>query len=60
MNGFLVEFGNEKALKTALLKLINDKKLCEEMGGKGREIINKHFTSEIINVQTFNIWSEIT
>tara|TARA_A100001015_G_scaffold300769_1_gene386685 strand:+ start:169 stop:1293 length:1125 start_codon:yes stop_codon:yes gene_type:complete len=59
VNGFLVEFRDENALETALTKLINDKKLCEEMGKKGRKMVEKHFASEIINVQTFNIWSEL-
>ena len=59
VNGFLVEFGNEYALEKALVKLINNKKLCEEMGRKGCEIVNKHFASEIINTQTMNIWSEV-
>lgn len=59
VNGFLVEFGNENSLEAAIVKLINDKKLCEQMGQKGREIVEKHFTSQIINDQIFNIWSEI-
>ena len=59
LNGFLVEFGNENALGTSLVKLINDKKLCEEMGKQGRKIVEKHFASKIINAQTFNIWNEV-
>ncbi len=59
VNGFLVQFGNEHALETALVKLINDKKLCEEMGKNGRKIVERYFASEIINTKTFNIWSEV-
>lgn len=59
VNGFLVEFGNENALELGLLKLIKDKKLCEQMGNKGNEIIKRNFSSEIINAQTFSIWNEV-
>ena len=59
VNGFLIQFRDENALETALTKLINDKKLCEEMGKKGRKMVEKHFASEIINAQTFNIWNEV-
>ena len=58
INGFLVQFRNEYALETALIKLINDKKLCEKMGENGRKIVEKYFASEIINAQTFKIWNE--
>lgn len=59
VNGFLVQFRNEKALEKALVKLINNKKLCEKMGKSGRKIVERHFASEIINYQTFNIWNEV-
>ena len=59
VNGYLVEFRNEHALETALTKLINDKKLCEEMGKNGRKIVERDFRSEIINAQTFKIWNEV-
>lgn len=59
VNGILVEFGNEHLLEIALVKLINNKKLCEKMGKNGRKIVEKYFTSEIINAQTFNIWNEV-
>ena len=59
VNGFLVEFGNEKVLETALLKLIKNKNLCEKMGKSGREIVLKEFSSIIVNAQTFSVWNEI-
>ncbi len=59
VNGFLVQFGNENALETALTILINNEKLCEKMGKSGRKIVERHFASEIINSQTFNIWNEV-
>jgi len=59
VNGFSVKFKNETELETALVKLINDKKLCEKMGKNGRKIVEKYFASEMINTQTFNIWNEV-
>ena len=58
-NGFLVEFGNEYELELSIIKLINDRKLREKMGKKGREIVQRHFASKIINAKTFRIWSEV-
>lgn len=60
VNGLLIELRNEKALESALVKLIKNRKLCEKMGKKGLEIVNKQFSSVIINNQTFNIWREVT
>lgn len=59
VNGFLIQFKKEHALERALVKLINSKELCEEMGKNGRKIVEKNFASEIINIQTFNIWNEL-
>jgi len=57
-NGFLVSFGDEVALEKAIVTLISDRSLCAKMGAKGREIVEQAFSSEIINAQTFAIWSE--
>lgn len=59
VNGFLVEFGNEKALEKALLNLIENKQLCKNMGEKGRKIVEAEFSDIIINSQTFNVWNEV-
>ena len=59
INGFLVEFGNENELESALVKLIVNNKLCMKMGKKGRQIAITQFSSTIINTQTFEIWDEV-
>lgn len=59
VNGFLVEVGNEHALERALINLIKDNKLCENMGKKGRKIAESEFSSVITNAQTFKIWNEV-
>ena len=58
VNGFLVNFGDETALETAIVTLIKDKSLCKKMGVNGREIVEKEFSGEMINAQTFDIWNE--
>ena len=60
VNGYLVEFGNEDALETAIINLIKDKELRIKMGKKGRKIVEANFSSKIINTQTFNIWNEVS
>ena len=56
-NGFLVPFGDLKALEAHLLLLINDKQMRVKFGLAGRDIVEKNFSSEIINTQTFTIWN---
>jgi glycosyltransferase involved in cell wall biosynthesis len=58
VNGFLVNFGDETALETAIVKLIKDRSLCKKMGVNGREIVEQEFSGEMINAQTFGIWNE--
>jgi len=58
VNGFLVNFGDETALETAIVTLIKDKSLCKKMGVNGREIVEQEFSGEMINAQTFDIWNE--
>ena len=58
VNGFLVNFGDETALETAIVTLIKDRSLCKKMGVNGREIVEQEFSGEMINAQTFGIWNE--
>jgi len=59
VNGLLIEFKNEKALEIALAELIENKSLCEKLGKEGRKIVEKEFSSSIINSKTFNVWNEL-
>lgn len=59
LNGILVKFGDETRLEKALVSLIKNKKLCEKMGKKGREIVEINFSDKVINAQTLNIWKEL-
>lgn len=58
LNGFLINFRDENQLEKYLTKLIDNKKLCEQMGKNGRKIVENKFSSQIINNQTFSIWKE--
>ena len=58
VNGFLVNFGDETALETAIVTLIKDRSLCKKMGVNGRKIVEQEFSGEMINAQTFGIWNE--
>jgi len=59
INGFLIPFGDETALELALIKLIQDSKLCAEMGNAGRKIVEAEFSQNIIAAETFSVWDEV-
>ena len=59
INGFLVDFGDCNSLEKKIIKLINNKELCEKMGKEGRKIVEANFSSSLINSQTFSIWDEV-
>jgi glycosyltransferase involved in cell wall biosynthesis len=56
VNGYLVEVKNAACLAEAIKKLILNKELRMEMGKKGREIVEKELSSEIINEQFINLY----
>ena len=47
-NGFLVPAGDAEGLADAILKLIHDPGLRKAMGDRGREIMEKNFTADIM------------
>ena len=58
-NGILVEPKNVGSLKIALKKLLTNKKLCSEMGKRGRKLaIEKYESTKIIN-QTISVYIEL-
>lgn len=59
INGFLVPFGDETALELALIKLIQDTKLCAKLGKAGRKIVESEFSHNIIAAETFAVWDEV-
>ena len=58
-NGFLVPAKNTDALVDAIKKLIENKSLRENMGKKGRELVETDFSSEKINNETIDLYKYI-
>jgi len=57
VNGILVPARNEFALAKALRKLIDNKDLRKQMGAKGREIVQKCFSEEIVIKETLAVYA---
>ena len=56
--GFLVDPYDVQELADAIIKLLTDSKLAEEMGRKGKERVFKYFTSEIMARRTLEVISK--
>lgn len=56
VNGLLVPIKDSVALAEAIEKLIDDNKLREEMGRKGREIVEQEFTIEKVINETLKLY----
>jgi glycosyltransferase involved in cell wall biosynthesis len=59
VNGFLVPFGDVKTLAEKILFLLEQPEIAKEMGKKGREIIKKEFSLDIILPQMESLYNEI-
>lgn len=57
-NGYLVPEKNAKALKDALLKLINDPEKRLEMGKASRELAIEKFSNEIVNNGIYTVYQK--
>jgi glycosyltransferase involved in cell wall biosynthesis len=58
-NGFLVPGRDSAALAEALLKLIADHGLREQMGARGREIVLNEFSKERVVAETLSVYREL-
>jgi N,N'-diacetylbacillosaminyl-diphospho-undecaprenol alpha-1,3-N-acetylgalactosaminyltransferase len=59
VNGFLVPFGDTKALAKKIAYLMEHPEVAREMGKKGREKIVKEFSLEVILPQMRKLYEEI-
>jgi GT2 family glycosyltransferase len=59
VNGFLVPPYDSNALAGAILKLINDSDFRARMGKRGRMIVEKEFSEDIVVEQTMGIYNRL-
>ncbi len=58
LNGFLVPPKDHIALAEAMRKMINDPKLVQVMGLKGRKRVEETFSKEIVNLKTLEVYQQ--
>lgn len=58
-NGLLVPAKNSRALAQALDKLIQDSSMRERMGARGRERVEKEFSSDLVIRETLALYREM-
>ncbi len=58
-NGYLVPFKDISAMADAIKKLLKSRNLREHFGKKGRKIVKKEFSEEIIVKQTLALYQEL-
>jgi glycosyltransferase involved in cell wall biosynthesis len=57
--GFIVEPKNSKALSEAILELANKKKLRVKFGKKGRMVVEKKYSVEVVAKKTFEFFNSL-
>ena len=58
INGLLVPLRDPQALADAIQTLLENPQLRQEMGQRGREIVEKEFSSEIVIAQTLGVYDK--
>jgi len=58
-NGFLIDPGDEKQLTQRVLTLLQDPKLAEEMGRRGRKLIEEKFAWRLITSQVIDLYHKL-
>ena len=59
MNGLLVPLRDTDAVVNALKILIESSNLRQEMGARGRELVEREFSLEKVNNETLSLYEEI-
>ncbi len=57
--GLLVNKRDPKSIRNAILFLMNNKNLCKKFSQNARFHIEKNFTNDIVNKQTFDLYKKI-
>jgi len=59
VNGILVPPNNPEKTAEAIIRLVEDKKLREEMGKNGRKIVNEKFNPDKLTDKTIKLYEEV-
>ena len=57
--GLLVNKEDPASIKNAIIFLMNNKNLCKKYSKNVRSHIEKNFTNDIVNKETFNLYKKI-
>jgi glycosyltransferase involved in cell wall biosynthesis len=58
-NGFLIDPGDPEQLTQRILALLQDPKLAEEMGRRGRKLIEEKFSWRLITSQVIDLYNKL-
>ncbi|MBC8499589.1 MAG: glycosyltransferase family 4 protein, partial [Candidatus Atribacteria bacterium] len=58
-NGFVVKIRNYKELADRCILILKNRKICDELGGNGRVLVEKKFTKEIMAENTIKVYNKI-
>ena len=58
VDGYLIQVGDSAALANAILRLLDDRSLAEEMGRRGRELVEASYTWDTVVDQTERVYAE--
>lgn len=59
VNGYLVKPDSPSVLANAIIRMLEDKKKAETMGRQGMEMVKKHFTSDRMCREMFDLYSAL-
>lgn len=59
VNGILVPIKNSEAVANAISRLLKSSELRTQMGKKGRELVEKEFSLDIVNRETLNVYKDL-
>jgi len=59
-NGFLVKVKDVESLSHALEEMIKDSGLRQKMGAKGRILVEKHFSEQVVVEKTMELYRQMT
>ncbi|MDK2821604.1 MAG: hypothetical protein PWP31_1569 [Clostridia bacterium] len=58
-NGFLVEMENEKELQDRCCWLLENKEMCQQIGKKGRSMVEEFWTKEVMTKAVLTIYNNL-